>query len=68
MSRLDDREANDVHDEDDNNPVVNTETNGDVTRFVYQDGSTGWKLRDRFLAEYEQDWCENIYQMGRRSV
>ena len=65
--RLDEREAKDIHDENDDNPVVTTETNGDVTRFAYEDGSTGWKLRNGFLADYEQDRYEDIYQMGRRS-
>ena len=67
MSKLDERDRLDIHDEDDSNPVVKTETNGDVTRYVYEDGSTGWKLRDRFLTEHEQDRYEEIYQMGRRS-
>ncbi len=67
MSKLDERDRLDIHDEDDSNPVVSTTTNGDVTRYTYKDGSTGWNLRDRFLADYEQDRCEEIYQMGRRS-
>ena len=64
---IDERDRLDIHDEDDDNPIVETTTNGDVTRYVYQDGSTGWKLHNCFLADYEQDRYEEIYQMGRRS-
>ena len=65
--RLDEMERLDIHTEDDDGPVE-TETNGDITRYTYKDGTTGWKTRDRFLTESEQERLEEAYGMGMRAA
>ena len=63
--RFEEAEERDFHGEgEDHNPLVTTETNGELTRWTYADRSVGWKLRNRFLADYEQDQFEEAYQMG----
>ena len=65
--RLDEKERNDIHDEDDADTLVNTETNGSLTRYTYENTDIAWKRTNRFLIDYEQDLYEEAYQMGWRA-
>jgi len=46
------------------NPVVETEKGERLTRETFKDGTYGWRLATGWLTDYEQDRCEEAYEMG----
>ena len=46
------------------NPIVETEVGETLTRYTYKDGSIGWKPKQAYLSESEQDTYEEAYDMG----
>ena len=66
MSRMDQLDA--LHMTEDDNPVVQTEKGEYYTRYTYKDGSIGWKAHNQYLAQCDQDGCEDIYELGVKSI
>ena len=48
--------------------LVETESGETLIRETFKDGTSGWRITDRDLTEYEQDQCEEAYEMGLRAA
>ena len=65
--RLSEMDARDWNEHEPENPVVETEQGECLARYTYKDGSIGWKARDRYLTDTEQDAYGEAYELGVKS-
>ena len=69
MTRTADDMHMDLHDDEDANPIVETQQGALVGRYTYKDGTFGWvRWHGRSMSHYEQDQLEEAYDLGRKSI